>query len=112
MELSRKPSILIPSASGGTMIKSVTIKSITAIAALALLAGPAIFFVSVVLEAKAETQVEGALPQPDAKHDRLSGLATGADCSLRGWPNYEPNCRFDLRRPAQEARTVRVIVLR
>jgi hypothetical protein len=94
------------------MIKSVVAKSITAIAVLALVAGPAIFLVSVALEAKAETQVEGALRQPDAKHDRLPVLATGADCSLRGWPNYEPTCRFDLRRPAHEARTVRVIVLR
>jgi hypothetical protein len=33
-------------------------------------------------------------------------------CSAHGWPNFEPKCLFDLREPAGEARTVRVIALR
>jgi hypothetical protein len=94
------------------MFKSVSATSIAAIAAAALVAGLAVFFTSAVPQARAESRVEGALPQPLAKSDRLPVLVTGAACSSRGWPHYEQSCQFDLRRPAGEAPTVRIIALR
>ena len=94
------------------MFKSVTAKSITAVAAAALIAGLAVFLTSTAPEAKAEPQVQGALHQPQAKGDRLPALVKGAACSSHGWPHYEQSCKFDLRRPTNEARTVRVIALR
>jgi hypothetical protein len=56
--------------------------------------------------------VKRALPQAFAKGDRLPAAMKGAACSQHGWPNYEQSCQFDLRRPANEARTVRLIALR
>jgi hypothetical protein len=99
---------------GVTMIKlnNTTAKSITAMAAAALLAGLAVLFASIVPEARAETQIAGALHPSFAKGDRLPAAEMGAACSSRGWPYYEQNCQFDLRRPAHEARTVRIIALR
>ena len=94
------------------MFKSVAAKSITALAAAALVAGVAAFLTSVVLEAKAESQVQGVIHQPAAKGDRLPVLVKGAACAPRSWPHYEQSCHFDLRRPANVARTVRVIALR
>jgi uncharacterized membrane protein len=47
-----------------------------------------------------------------AKADRLRVTVKGVACSQHGWPNYEPKCQFDVREPAGEARTVRVIALR
>src|ERR1700692_1242296 len=92
--------------------KSVTAKSVTAMAAAVLLAGLAVFFASLVPEARAETQVAGPLHQSDGKGDRLPALVMGAECSSQGWPHYEQGCQFDLRRPAHEARMVRIIALR
>ena len=99
------------------MFKSITAQSVTAIAATALLAatlvaGIAIFLNYIVPEAKAESQVKATLHQPHAKGDRLPALMTGAACSQSGWPRYEQNCQFDFRRPANEARMVRIIALR
>jgi len=90
------------------MIKFTTAKTVAAVAAAALFAGLGVMFASIVPEARAETQVEGLL----SKGDRLPALETGAACSLQGWPYYEQSCQFDLRRPAHEARTVRIIALR
>ena len=103
------------------MFKSFTAKSIAPIAASALVAGLAVFssFVvatvllsSVAPEAKAGPQIAAGLHVPHSKADRLPVLAKGAACSTLGWPHYEQNCQFDLRMPATEARTVRVIALR
>jgi len=47
-----------------------------------------------------------------ANADRLNVPAKGNVCSAHGWPNYEPKCQVDLREPAGEARTIRVIALR
>ena len=65
------------------MIKfnNTTAKSITAMAAAALLAGLAVLFASIVPEARAETQVEGALHPSFAKGDRSPAAETGAACS-------------------------------
>ena len=51
-------------------------------------------------------------PQPSAKTDRLHVPVKGTACSMHGWPNFEPKCQFDLREPAGEARTIRIIDLR
>jgi hypothetical protein len=90
------------------MIKFTATKTVAAMAAAALLAGSAVLFASIAPEARAETQVEGSL----SKSDRLPVLEMGAACSSHGWPYYEQSCQFDLRRPAHEARTVRIIALR
>ena len=98
------------------MFKSVTAKSFIAVAAAAIVAGlivgvPA-FLTSIVPNAEAASPVAGVLHQPQDKGDRLRSLVKGAACSSRGWPNYEQRCQFDLRRPANEARSVRLIALR
>jgi hypothetical protein len=61
---------------------------------------------------KAEPQIEAATQLALVKADRLPLAAKGAACSSRGWPNYEAVCQFDMRRPAGDTRTVRVIALR
>lgn len=94
------------------MIAFITAKSVTAVAAAALLAGLAIFFVSLAPEARAEAQVAGSLHQSYAEGGHLPALVMGAECSSHEWPQYEQGCEFDLRRPAHDARTVRIIVLR
>jgi len=56
-----------------------------------------------------------AVTVPDANHtkgDRLRVAAKGSGCSVNGWPNFEPECQFDLREPGGAARNVRVIALR
>ncbi len=50
--------------------------------------------------------------QTDARADRLRVPVKGTACSVHAWPNFEPKCQLDLREPAGEARTVRVIALR
>jgi hypothetical protein len=60
------------------MFKSVTGKSITAIAAAGLVASLATFLTSGVPETKAEGE-------------HLSAFAKGAACSLHGWPYYGAN---------------------
>ena len=61
---------------------------------------------------KAEPQIKAATQLALAKADRLPLAAKGTACSSLGWPNYEAICQFDMRRPAGETRTVRVIALR
>jgi hypothetical protein len=93
------------------MFKSITANAITAVATAALAATLTIFLTpGVVPEAKAYPQVTVLLPAP-ALADSLLATAKGNVCSSRGWPNYEPGCLFDLRTPANDLRTVRVIVL-
>lgn len=96
------------------MLQSVTAQSITAVTAAAVVAGLVAFASPAVPEAKAEPQIERSIQrQPHAKANRLPQVVTGAACSSRSWPNYDQNCQFDLRRPANKAQTVRrVIVLR
>ena len=94
------------------MFKSVAANAITAVATAALAATLTIFLTpGVVPEAKAQPQATVALPAP-ALADSLPAIAKGNACSSRGWPNYEQDCLFDLRTPANDPRTVRVIVLR
>ena len=60
------------------------------------------------------SQAQEATAQPGASANtgRLRVPTRGNACSVHGWPNFEPKCQFDLREPAAEARTVRVIALR
>jgi hypothetical protein len=99
------------------MFKSIADQSITAVMAAALLAavlvaGLAVFLTAVAPAAKAGSPVKRAVHEPHAKGDRLPALAKGTACSSRGWPHYEQSCQFDMRRPATDARSVRVIALR
>ncbi len=99
------------------MFKSITDQSLAAVTAAALLAailvaGLAVLLTVVAPEARAGSQVKGAVHQPHAKGDRLPALVKGTACSARGWPHYEQSCQFDMRRPANELRTVRIIALR
>jgi hypothetical protein len=88
-------------------------RHIAAVAAAALVAGVVAFLTSAMPPAMAGPQVEGAVHQPPAKSDRGSLLVTGFACSSQSWPNYDLNCQFDTRRPANEAPAVRrVIALR
>jgi|GEM_PF-1542669 len=72
----------------------------------------AAFFASAAPPATAGPQMAPLADQPLAEADRVPVRATGAACSLRSWPYYDQDCRFDLRAPAKEARTIRVIGLR
>lgn len=81
------------------------------IAAAALVAGVIAFAVTAAPAAH-DGVANPTLPQPLAKADRLHIPANGIACSKHGWPNVEPKCQFDLREPAGEPRTVRIIALR
>ena len=80
-------------------------------AAAAVIAGLVVFATSATPKANVP-DADRALPQAFAKTDRLAVSVRGTVCSQRGWPNFEQSCQFDLRRPANAARTVRVIALR
>jgi hypothetical protein len=41
----------------------------------------------------------------------LPARVTGAACSAQSWPSYDVACQFDLRRPADHVRKVRVVSL-
>ena len=90
------------------MFKSMIAKSVTIVAAAVLVAGFAAFSTAAVPEANARSLVV----LPHAKGDRLPMRVRGPACSLRSWPYYDRDCQFDLRKPANEAGTVRLIALR
>ena len=89
-----------------------TIASVSALMAVTFLGGMTVVLLSGVSDAKAKPVTELALQETHAKGDRLPVLQKGAACSSRAWPNYEPNCEFDSRRPFSEMRTVRIVALR
>jgi len=78
--------------------------SIAKIAAAAVIAGLIVFVTSGTPKAN-DANVS-------AKADRSIVAAKGAACSAHAWPNFEPSCQFDLRKPAAEARPVRVLAFR
>jgi hypothetical protein len=86
-------------------------KSIIRMAAAAVVAGLFVFATSATPKANVP-DADRALPQFLVKGDRLSVVVRGTACSQRGWPNFEQNCQFDRRRPANAAQAVRVIALR
>ena len=83
-----------------------------AVATAALVAGIAVFLIPAAPVARAEVLVA---PSHLAKADRLpvaeKEAAKEIACSLTGWPDYGPGCRFDLRTSSSETRTVRTIAL-
>jgi hypothetical protein len=99
------------------MLKSIsapfatTIVSIGAIT-IATMAGCVAVFSSGVPAATAAAQIPVATYQSPPSSDRVAVLVKGTACSSLGWPNYEEGCQFDMRRPAEETRPVRVIALR
>jgi hypothetical protein len=93
------------------MFKFVTANAIAAVVAAALVASLAVVLTSMVPEAKAETLVQAPLSQFHAVV-KANTIVKEPACLLQGWPHYEQSCQFDLRAPASETRTVRVIALR
>lgn len=93
------------------MSKSFIKQSIVVVGVAAIVATAATFLTSIVPEAKAETHLSGTLQHVPSKGDRLFARGKGSAC-VHSWPNYEQGCQFDLRRPANEARTIRVIAIR
>lgn len=91
-------------------------KLIFRVTAAALVAGAIAFAITIAPAAhdRAENRdaAKQARPMPYAKADRLRVPVRGAACSLRGWPDFEPKCQFDVREATGDARTVRVIALR
>jgi hypothetical protein len=91
------------------MIRLFSTKSISAAMAAALVGGFAVYLAPVQSQAGVETQREAALQRPHVKGDRLPPLVTGRACSSASWPNYDRGCQFDLRRPADDVRIVRIV---
>lgn len=97
---------------GASMFRTIstnfsTANSTASVAAAALVAGMAVFWMPAAPKAEAQA-IAG-----HSKADRLSVLAnTEIPCTLTSWPNYEANCRFDLRASSGGIRTVRNIALR
>jgi hypothetical protein len=55
------------------------------------------------------------MPAPSLAYANAEGQPLppkGAACSAHGWPDFERSCQFDFRKPANEARTVRIIAIR
>ena len=52
------------------------------------------------------------LSQASAKSDRLPLAHKGSSCSGHAWPNFERDCKFDLRTPADDGQKIRIIALR
>ena len=89
-----------------------TVASVSAIVAASTFVGLAVFLLSGVPAAKAEAETRVTVQQAPAEDIRLPVFVKGAACSSLGWPNYEPSCQFDMRRPGDEMRTVRIVALR
>jgi hypothetical protein len=78
------------------------------VALVAALIGSSAIFLSRILEVNAAMQTYVAVHQ--IKSNRLV-IPKGAACSALGWPYYEQSCQFDMRRPADDVRTIRIIAL-
>ena len=92
------------------MFKLISVQSISAAAAAALVGSLAAFLTPVAPQARAEPQGEAtSVERPSVKGDRLPVLVTGRACSSRSWPNYDQACQFDLRRSADDVRIVRIV---
>jgi hypothetical protein len=96
------------------MFSSLSIRSsfawMVAIIAASFFGGLVVFLTSDAV--RAELVIKATVQQTQGMGDRQLVLQKGASCSSRAWPNYEPRCQFDKRRPFDEMPTVRIIVLR
>jgi hypothetical protein len=95
-----------------TTTTTTTTASGAAVSAAILGIACAAFFASAAPPPTAGLQIAPLADQPLAEADRVPVRAKGAACSSRSWPYYDQDCRFDLRAPAKEAQTIRVIDLR
>jgi hypothetical protein len=77
-------------------------KPITALAAIALIAGA-------VAVSGLTAKVEASTPPAAAKGDRLDIRPTGPACSQHAWPYYEAKCMRDRMQPLRQAREVRLV---
>ena len=92
------------------MFKVLSVQSVSALAAAALVGGIAAFLTPVAPQANAESQRKAtAVDAVHVKGDRLPRLITGRACSSASWPNYDQACQFDLRRSADDVRVVRIV---
>ena len=78
-------------------------KTVTAIAVAAIVAGWFVAFPSL------SPQVEASSPMPGAKGDRADVRPLGIDCGQKAWPYFDAACTRDARNPLIEPRDVRVI---
>jgi hypothetical protein len=93
------------------MFRFFSAQSLMATAAAALVGGLATFMTQGAPSAFAQPGVSSAVQGAHAKADRLPRRVTGSACSTQSWPSFDQNCQFDLRRPADDVRTVRVVSL-
>jgi hypothetical protein len=91
------------------MFRLFSTQSISVATTAAVVAALAAYLVPVQSQASVETQREAAIQRPHIKGDRLPQLVTGRPCSSVSWPNYDRGCQFDLRRSADDVRTVRIV---
>jgi hypothetical protein len=85
-------------------------QSIAAGVTAALIASCAALLTPIV-PAAARVDAEISIQTGLKKGDRLPSLVTGSACSAQSWPNFDQKCQFDLRRPADDVRRVRVVSL-
>ena len=92
------------------MFKLISVQSLSAASAAALIGASAAFLTPAAPQARADTQAEApALPRSISKGDRLPPQVTGRACSSKPWPNYDQGCQFDLRRSVDDVRAVRIV---
>jgi hypothetical protein len=92
------------------MFKLISVQSLSAAAAAALVGSLAAFLTPVAPQARADTQAEApASSRSMSKGDRLPLLVTGRACSSKSWPHYDQRCQIDLRRSVDDVRAVRIV---
>jgi hypothetical protein len=79
------------------------LKTISAIATAAVVAGGLVTFPSL------SAQVEAHSQAPAAKADRIDIRMPGETCSQQAWPYLASDCLRDNSRPMGQARAVRVV---
>lgn len=79
------------------------LKTLYAIAAAAIVAGPFVGTLSISDQVEARGSVAGA------KADRADIRPLGAKCSQNAWPYFEASCLRDTRNPFGQAREARVV---
>jgi hypothetical protein len=80
-------------------------KTFSAIAVAAIVAGWFVAFPSL------SPQVEASSPVPGAKGDRADVRPLGTACGQKAWPYFDAACTRDARNPLIEPRDVRVIAM-
>jgi hypothetical protein len=90
-------------------------KQIIRMAAGVLVAAVIAFAIAIAPAAKAQSAgpapSQGFTSQGFTKADRLPVPIKGIGCSQHAWPNIDPKCQYDLRKPAGDVRAVRIIAL-